>query len=57
MSGVAVAVIVGFILCALGIRALSTLVEGRGATSWHPDVATDSVRMSGDTPYRAMMDE
>jgi len=58
MSAVAVALIVGFIVSALVIRALSIVIEnGRGPRSWHADVATNRIRMSGDTPWRAMMDE
>ncbi|MET8873940.1 hypothetical protein [Nocardia sp. NPDC004604] len=57
MSAVAVAVIIGFVLCALAIRALSTVVEGREARAWQSAAVTDPVRISGDTPWRAMMDE
>lgn len=56
MSAVAVAVIIGFVLCALAIRALSTVVEARDARAWQP-VATDQVRIAGDTPWRAMIKE
>ncbi|MFX0576825.1 hypothetical protein [Nocardia nepalensis] len=57
MSAVTVAVIVVFVCCALAIRALSTMESGRAARAWHSDAATDRMRMSGDTPWRAMMDE
>ncbi|MFI6773905.1 hypothetical protein [Nocardia sp. NPDC050412] len=50
MSAVTVAVIIGFICCALIIRALAMM--GRDS-----DTATERVRIFGDTPYRAMMDE
>jgi hypothetical protein len=57
MSAVTVAVIVVFVCCALVIRALSAMENGRAARAWHSDIATDRMRMSGDTPWRAMMDE
>lgn len=57
MSAVTVVVIVGFVCCALIIRALAAMQNGRDARAWHSDVATDRVRISGDTPWRAMMDE
>ncbi|WP_157110335.1 hypothetical protein [Nocardia anaemiae] len=52
MSTAAVALIVVFISSALVIRALSVMVQ-------RPDsnIATERVRIFGDTPYRAMMDE
>ncbi|WP_433732944.1 hypothetical protein ACQP0C_11635 [Nocardia sp. CA-129566] len=56
MSAVAVAVIIGFVLCALAIRALSTVVQARDARAWQ-SVATDPVRIAGDTPWRAMIKE
>lgn len=52
MSAVTVAVIVGFVCCALIIRALATLERGPDL-----DVATERIRIFGNTPYRAMMDE
>ncbi|MEU0500446.1 hypothetical protein [Nocardia sp. NPDC005998] len=57
MSAVAVAVIIGFVLCALAIRALSMVLEGRDARAWQSAAATDPVRISGDTPWRAMIKE
>jgi preprotein translocase subunit SecG len=57
MSAVTVAVIVGFVLCALAIRALSTMENGREPRPWESDFAADRVRVIGDTPSRAMMDE
>jgi hypothetical protein len=50
MSAVTVAVIIGFTCCALIIRALAMM--GRDS-----DITTERVRIFGDTPYRAMMDE
>ncbi|MEV5836044.1 hypothetical protein [Nocardia sp. NPDC052112] len=52
MSAVTVAVLIGFVCCALIIRALSMSEHGRDS-----EVATEPVRLFGDTPYRAMMDE
>ncbi|MEV4129645.1 hypothetical protein [Nocardia sp. NPDC049707] len=52
MSAVTVAVIIGFVCCALIIRALAMLEQGRDS-----DIATERVRVFGDTPNRAMMDE
>ncbi|MFQ6328094.1 hypothetical protein ACLMAL_18400 [Nocardia sp. CWNU-33] len=56
MSAVTVAVIVGFVCCALAIRALGT-ANGREARSWETDLATGRIRVTGGTPSRAMMDE
>ncbi|WP_157124384.1 hypothetical protein [Nocardia pseudovaccinii] len=50
MSAVTVAVLIGFVCCALIIRALSVMEQDS-------DSATERVRIFGDTPYRAMMDE
>ncbi|MGY4100494.1 hypothetical protein ACW2Q0_13210 [Nocardia sp. R16R-3T] len=52
MSAVTVAVLIGFVCCALVIRALALLAQGQDS-----GVVTERVRMFGDTPYRAMMDE
>ncbi len=52
MSAVTVAVIIGFVCCALIIRALSMLEQRRDS-----ELTTERVRMFGNTPYRAMMDE
>jgi hypothetical protein len=57
MSAVTVAVIVGFVCCALAIRALAMMGNGRERDSWETDLATDRVRVTGGTPTRAMMDE
>ncbi|MFI7666481.1 hypothetical protein [Nocardia sp. NPDC049526] len=50
MSAVTVTVLIGFVCCALLIRALS--IVGQDS-----DSATERVRIFDDTPYRAMMDE
>lgn len=52
MSAVTVAVLIGFVCCALIIRALSIMGQRQDS-----DIATERVRIFGDTPYRAMMDE
>ncbi|WP_433201943.1 hypothetical protein ACQP1G_11285 [Nocardia sp. CA-107356] len=57
MSTVTVAVIVGFVLCALLIRALSMMESGRAVRSWETDAAARQVRVTTGMPRRAMMDK
>jgi hypothetical protein len=53
MSVIAVAVVVGFICCALVIRALAATGE-RAALRWE---STERARIAGDMRWRAMMEE
>ncbi|MFD0364532.1 hypothetical protein ACFQZZ_24085 [Nocardia sp. GCM10030253] len=57
MSAVTVAVIVGFVCCALAIRAVSTMAAEREPGAWETDLAADRIRVAGGTPTRAMMEE
>ena len=57
MSAVTVAVIIGFVVGALAIRALSTRENGWESRSRESDRAPYRGRVTGDRPSRAMMDE
>ena len=53
MSTVTVAVLAGFVCCALLLRAL-TMRERR---AWQADATTDRVAIPADRSWRAMMNE
>ncbi|WP_228002868.1 hypothetical protein [Nocardia australiensis] len=57
MSAVTVAVIVGFVCCALVIRALESLGRGYERRRWDPGFGGQWVRIDQGTPRRAMMKE